>query len=120
MDGHMNVIIDPLSKIGNAKIGAFTLIGPYVYIEDGSVIWHYCNIYGRKDAPVRIGKNTQIGSYTQIKPDVQIGDDCRLQDNLSIPNGVTLEDYVFVAPGVVFTNDKHPNIITTLNGSWNM
>lgn len=33
-----------------------------------------------------------------------------------IPTGVTIEDNVFVAPGVIFTNDKHPRV----SGKWKL
>ena len=44
-------------------------------------------------APVWIGK------------DVKIGERCKIQAFSFIPDGVTLEDDVFIAPHVVFTND---------------
>jgi len=112
--------IDPNSAISNARIGDFTIIGPYVYIDENSIIWHFVNIYGKEKNPVNIGKNTQIGSYTQIKPGVNIGNNCRLQDHLSIPEGITIEDYVFVAPCVTFTNDKYPSTIKAIENSWNL
>lgn len=37
-----------------------------------------------------------------------IGDGCKIQAFAFIPDGVTLEDNVFVGPGAIFTNDKHP------------
>ncbi len=116
----LSSIIHADSIINNAKIGNFSIIGPFVHVDEGSAIWNYCNIYGSKDKPVKIGKNTQIGSYVQIKPDVTIGNNCRLQDHLSIPEGISIEDYVFIGPGVVFTNDKNPNIIGALNNSWKL
>ncbi len=113
--------IDSNAKISKSvKIGNFTIIGPYVHISEGSVVWHFANIYGQENKPVIIGENTQVGSYAQIKPDVKIGNNCRLQDHLSIPEGITIEDYVFVGPGVVFTNDKYPTIVSTLNSSWEL
>lgn len=47
-------------------------------------------------APVWIGKN------------VKIGERCKIQAMSFIPEGVTLEDDVFIGPGVIFTNDRHP------------
>jgi len=113
-------LIHPDAAMNNVKIGNYSIIGPHVYIGEDSKIWNFVNIYGAEHRLVIIGKNTQIGSYVQIKPDVEIGNNCRLQDHLSIPEGVKLEDYVFVAPDVVFTNDKYPNIISTLGGNWNL
>lgn len=44
-------------------------------------------------APVWIGK------------EVQIGERCKIQAMSFIPDGVTLQDDVFIAPSVTFTND---------------
>jgi acetyltransferase-like isoleucine patch superfamily enzyme len=43
-----------------------------------------------------------------IGKEVKIGDGCRIQMFAFIPDGVTIEDNVFIGPGVVFTNDKYP------------
>jgi len=39
---------------------------------------------------------------------VKIGENCKIQPFAFIPDGVTLEDNVFIGPSVVFTNDKQP------------
>ena len=39
---------------------------------------------------------------------VTIGDFCKVQNNVSIYEGVTLEDYVFCGPSMVFTNILNP------------
>ena len=39
---------------------------------------------------------------------VKIGDFCKIQNNVSIYEGVTLEDYVFCGPSMVFTNILDP------------
>ncbi len=49
-----------------------------------------------------IGQNVYIGA------DVQIGDKCKIQNNVSVYEGVTLEDEVFVGPSAVFTNVINP------------
>lgn len=75
---------------------------------------------------VSIGKNTKIWHNTQVIKGAIIGEDCVIGHNCYISsqavigNGVkiganvgvwdlvTLENYVFVAPSVVFTNDLTP------------
>jgi acetyltransferase-like isoleucine patch superfamily enzyme len=42
---------------------------------------------------------------------VGIGDRCKVQNHASIFHGATLEDGVFVGPGAVLTNDRHPRAI---------
>lgn len=39
---------------------------------------------------------------------VKIGERCKIQAFAFIPDGVEIGDDVFIGPGVVFTNDKHP------------
>jgi len=56
----------------------------------------------------KIGKNCTIHAPVWIGNYVKIGDGCKIQFGVFIPEGVTLEDDVFIGPGVVFTNDKYP------------
>ncbi|MBU0962492.1 MAG: acetyltransferase [Nanoarchaeota archaeon] len=102
------------------NIGNYTLINKYVKLGKNSKIWHFCNIYGTAENPVIIGDNVQIGSYTEIKPDVKIGNDCRFQSYIFIPDGVEIGNMVFIGPNVVFTNDKYPSAIKTINKTWKM
>lgn len=60
-----------------------------------------------------VGEGTRIGAYVEIG-NAKIGKRCAIQAYVFIPKGVTLEDDVFIGPGVVFTNDKHPKA----NGEW--
>lgn len=46
--------------------------------------------------------------YIWIGNNVKVGEGCKIQPYAFIPDGVTLEDNVFVGPGAVFTNDKNP------------
>lgn len=73
------------------------------------------NIYG-----CEIGDYTSIGAFVEIKPGVKIGKKVKIQANAFIPEGVTIEDEVFIGPHVVFTNDLYPratNIDGTLKSS---
>ncbi|HJN56328.1 MAG TPA: acyltransferase [Candidatus Woesearchaeota archaeon] len=63
-----------------------------------------------------IGENTKIGTFVEIKKDVKIGKNCKIEPFAFIPEGVTLEDGVFIGPHVCFTNDKLPRA-TNLDGS---
>ena len=101
-------------------IGDYSIVNEHVSIGNKSGIWHFCNIYGTKDNPVIIGSHTQVGSYTEIKPGVKIGDYCRLQSYVFLPEGVTVRNYVFIGPRAVFTNDKHPDVIKTINQTWEL
>ena len=62
----------------------------------------YNNFYGK----YKIGKGTTIGSFCDIAG--KVGKNCMIQSYVFIPRGVTIEDNVFIGPGVIFTNDKYP------------
>lgn len=75
-----------------------------VNIGVGSKIWHFSHILGG----TVIGEKCNIGQNVVIGPDVIIGNHCKIQNNVSIYKGVTLEDFVFCGPSVVFTNVYNP------------
>lgn len=55
-----------------------------------------------------IGVETVIHSHVWIGDKVTIGKRCKIQAFTFIPNGVTIQDDVFIGPHVCFTNDKYP------------
>ncbi|MGE5402758.1 MAG: acyltransferase [Ignavibacteriales bacterium] len=73
-------------------------------IGEGTKIWHFCHI--QKNA--KIGKNCTLGQNVNVANNVAIGSYCKIQNNVSIYEGVTLEDYVFCGPSMVFTNILDP------------
>ncbi len=82
---------------------------------EGARIWHFCNVYGCK-----IGKNTQIGSYSEIKPGAQIGDNCRFQSYAFISEGTVIGNSVFIGPRVTFLNDKYPTAQKAVEKRWTL
>jgi len=88
--------------------GAFVhetaVIDENVSIGDGTKIWHFSHVLRES----RIGENCVIGKYVEIGPSVRIGKGCKIQNNIGIFKGITLEDYVFCGPSVVFTNIYNP------------
>lgn len=75
-----------------------------VEIGEGSSIWHVSHILKGS----RIGKNCKIGQNVVIGPKAVVGDGVKIQNNVSVYEGVTLEDYVFCGPSMVFTNVFNP------------
>lgn len=73
-------------------------------IGDETKIWHFSHI----QSGTRIGKKCVFGQNVNIGNNVSIGDYCKVQNNVSIYEGVTLEDYVFCGPSMVFTNILDP------------
>jgi acetyltransferase-like isoleucine patch superfamily enzyme len=49
-----------------------------------------------------------IGQCTYIDVGVHVGSHCKIQNGVSVYQGVTLGDAVFVGPSATFTNDLYP------------
>ncbi len=75
-----------------------------VEIGKGTKIWHFSHIL--KGA--KIGENCSLGQNVNIGNNVTIGNGCKIQNNVSVYEGVTIDDYVFCGPSMVFTNDLTP------------
>jgi len=73
-------------------------------IDRNTKVWGQCNIY--KSA--KIGKGCSIGHGCEIGNNVVIGNRVRIGAMCFLPEGVTIEDDVFIAPGVCVSNDKYP------------
>jgi len=73
-------------------------------IGEGTKIWHFSHI----QSGAKIGKKCVFGQNVNVGNNVSIGDYCKVQNNVSIYEGVTLEDYVFCGPSMVFTNILDP------------
>ena len=73
-------------------------------IGDGTKIWHFSHV--QSDA--KIGRNCVLGQNVNIGNNVVVGNFCKIQNNVSVYEGVTLEDYVFCGPSMVFTNVYNP------------
>ena len=79
-------------------------------IGNGTKIWHFSHIMSN----AIIGKNCTIGQNVFIGEGVTIGNNVKIQNNVSVFDGVTLEDDVFCGPSCVFTNDKNPRSVITI------
>jgi len=73
-------------------------------VGEGTKIWHFCHIM----AGAVIGSNCVLGQNVYVAGRVTIGHGCRIQNNVSLYDGVTLEDEVFLGPSCVFTNVRNP------------
>lgn len=84
------------------------MIAPDVRLGQGVVIHHadLVNLYG-----CEIGDGSTIGAFVEIRRDVQIGRNVKIQAFAFLPEGVVIEDGVFIGPHVCFTNDKWPRAV---------
>jgi UDP-2-acetamido-3-amino-2,3-dideoxy-glucuronate N-acetyltransferase len=93
METKLNFYVDPHAVVdSNVEIG------------EGTKIWHFSHV----QSGTKIGKKCVLGQNVNIGNNVTIGDYVKIQNNVSVYEGVTLEDYVFCGPSMVFTNILNP------------
>tara|TARA_Y100000588_G_scaffold381019_1_gene465847 strand:- start:692 stop:1330 length:639 start_codon:yes stop_codon:yes gene_type:complete len=73
-------------------------------IGPGTRVWHFSHVC----AGARIGANCSLGQNTLVAGSAVLGDRVKVQNNVSIYDGVTLEDDVFLGPSCVLTNITNP------------
>ena len=95
---HKTAIIDPKAKIAsNVKIGAYSIIGPDVEVNENTIIHSHVSISGQ----------TIIGKENKIYPFASIGNDPQdLKYNgektkLIIGDNNTIREYVTINPGTI-------------------
>jgi len=90
------VYIHPTADVSkDAEVGAGTQIWHQAQVREGAVI----------------GKRCILGKGAYVDKGVKIGDFCKLQNGVFVFHGFNLEDGVFLGPGVMLLNDKHPRAI---------
>lgn len=95
-------------------------VHPSAVVDDGAVlgagtkVWHFVHVC----AGAVIGARCVLGHAVYVGPGVRIGDGVRVQNGVSVFEGVTLDDEVFVGPGVVFTNVTNPRAAVTRRGEF--
>ena len=84
------------------------MIAADVHLGENVVVYHpdLVNLYG-----CEIGDGCKIGAFVEIRRQVKVGRNVKIQAFAFIPEGVTVEDGVFIGPHVCFTNDKYPRAV---------
>lgn len=85
-------------------VNEYAVVDDNVEIGEGTKIWHFSHVQSGS----KLGKKCVLGQNVNVGNNVTIGDYCKIQNNVSIYEGVTLEDYVFCGPSMVFTNILDP------------
>jgi UDP-2-acetamido-3-amino-2,3-dideoxy-glucuronate N-acetyltransferase len=86
---------------GGVTVGAGAVVLAGATIGDGCVVADQAHVRERTE----IGHETVVGRAASVENDVRIGARVKLQTGAYITAWSVLEDDVFVAPGVVLTND---------------
>ena len=93
---HKTAIIDTKAKISsNVKIGAYSIIGPNVEIEENTEIQSHVSIIGI----TKIGKNNNIYPFSSIGNDPQDLKFAGEETKLEIGNNNKIREYVTINPG---------------------
>ena len=101
------------NKFKNVSIHKSSYIDENVKIGAGTKIWHFSHIQEGSS----IGTNCTLGQNVNVANNVKIGNFCKIQNNVSLYEGVTLKDYVFCGPSMVFTNIIKPRCKYPQKGS---
>jgi len=88
----------------NVIIHQSALVEPNVVLGPRTRVWD--NVHIRHGAS--IGGDCIIGEKSYIAYDVRIGNYVKINANVYICAMVTIEDFVMISAGTVFTNDKFP------------
>ena len=94
-------------------VNEHAVVDDNVEIGEGTKVWHFAHI----QSGARIGKKCVLGQNVNVGNNVLIGNYVKIQNNVSIYEGVTLEDYVFCGPSMVFTNILDPKCKYPQRGS---
>ena len=78
-------------------------VAPSVKLGQGVKLNAFTNLYG-----CEVGDETKVGTFVEIQKGAKIGKRCKISSHTFICEGVTIEDFVFVGHGVMFTNDLYP------------
>jgi acetyltransferase-like isoleucine patch superfamily enzyme len=103
-----------LERFSESSKGA--RIGKECIIRSGTVIYEEVTIgdYVRTGHNVliregsKVGDESLIGTGSLLDGSVTIGNRVRIQSNVYLPHLTVIEDDVFIAPNVCFTNDPYP------------
>ncbi len=91
------------ARIGNGCIiGAGAVLYRGCHIDDECLVADLATIREH----VRVGKRTIVGRNVAIENHCRVGSYCKLETNAYITAWSELGDHVFVAPGVVTSNDN--------------
>lgn len=92
----------------SSQVGAGTRIWAFAHVMKGALV----------------GENCNIGDHAFVESGAVLGNGVTIKNGVSVWEGVTLEDYAFVGPNAVFTNDlyprspRNPELAARYNSKW--
>lgn len=94
------------------RIHPTALVEPGVCVGARTAVWDGVHLRG----PSIIGHDCIIGEKTYVAYGVEIGNFVKINAMVYIPTGITIEDRVMIAAGVIFTNDRYPRAFDEQRG----
>jgi acetyltransferase-like isoleucine patch superfamily enzyme len=82
----------PNALVESTKIGAGTRVWAFAHVMDGAVI----------------GKDCNVGDHAFVEAGAKIGNGVTIKNGVAVWEGVTVDDFAFLGPNCVFTNDLRP------------
>ncbi|MEX0865233.1 MAG: acyltransferase [Acidimicrobiia bacterium] len=92
---------------GRTTVAPTAMVSPGASIGDRSVVWDLTQV---REGAI-IGPDTVIGRNVYIDHDVRIGANCKIQNASLLYWPAILGDGVFIGPGAILTNDRHPRAV---------
>lgn len=72
------------------------------HVGAGTKIWAFAHVLGN------VGEDCSISNWVAMEPGATIGNRVKVKPYVVLCDGLTVEDDVFIGPGVLFTNDLRP------------
>lgn len=73
-------------------------------VGDGTRIWAWAHVM----AGARVGADCNIGDHAFVESGAVVGNGVTIKNGVMVWDRVTVDDDVFLGPGMVFTNDLRP------------
>jgi acetyltransferase-like isoleucine patch superfamily enzyme len=111
-------------RTGRPGVDPAGSLGPHARLRRGTIIYAGSRIGARLETghfvvvreECAIGDDVSIWSHTVVDYGVRIGNHVQLHTGIYIAQYSTIEDEVFIAPGVKFANDPHPVCTKCMRG----
>jgi UDP-2-acetamido-3-amino-2,3-dideoxy-glucuronate N-acetyltransferase len=91
------------------RIAPTAEVHPEAILGEGVSVWDLSQI---REGAV-IGDDTVIGRNVYVDRDVRIGRRCKIQNNALVYWPAEIGDGVFIGPGAILTNDRHPRAVNS-------
>ena len=98
-----------LEDLPPLRVGRGTYIGTHAIVYRGTVIGPECFLADQSQVRerCRLGRRVVVGHAATIENDCEVGEETKLQTSAYLTAHSVVEDHVFLAPGVVTTNDPY-------------